>query len=116
MYGSNSTCKQAPMLSASASCGASCVLKTDAHPPDPPPGIPCAPQNDFCLPGSVLCVAGAMGCLPKVVEAVDVARSKGVPIIWVIREHDADGGLPQLGCCLLSCSCFVMRQLCVGWR
>lgn len=48
-------------------------------------------QNDFCLPGSVLCVAGAMGCLPKVVEAVDVARSKGVPIIWVIREHDADG-------------------------
>lgn len=28
VYGSNSTCKQAPMLSASASCGASCVLET----------------------------------------------------------------------------------------
>ena len=42
-----------------------------------------------------------MGCLPKVVEAVDVARSSGVPIIWVIREHDADGGLPRWAavCC-----------------
>jgi len=55
---------------------------------------PCTPyvlQNDFCLPGSVLCVGDAMVCLPKVVEAVDLARSKGVPVIWVIREHDAEG-------------------------
>ena len=48
-------------------------------------------QNDFCLPEAVLCVKGAMRCLPKVIEAVDVARSHGVPVIWVIREHHPSG-------------------------
>jgi nicotinamidase-related amidase len=48
-------------------------------------------QNDFCLPGAPLCVAGAMGCLPKVEEAVDHARRRDIPIIWVIREHHRTG-------------------------
>lgn len=48
-------------------------------------------QNDFCLPNAVLCVKGAMGCLPKVVEAVGVARARGIPVVWVIREHDPEG-------------------------
>lgn len=67
------------------------------HPAPPPPASTdhCraigALQNDFCLPGAVLCVKGAMGCVPKVIEAVQLARSRGVPVIWVIREHDPAG-------------------------
>ncbi len=48
-------------------------------------------QNDFCLPEYPLCVAGALGCLPKVKEAVELARDKQFPVIWVIREHHASG-------------------------
>ncbi|EFJ49526.1 hypothetical protein VOLCADRAFT_59236 [Volvox carteri f. nagariensis] len=48
-------------------------------------------QNDFCLPTSPLCVAGAMGCLPKVKQAIDVARAKQMHVVWVIREHDPSG-------------------------
>jgi len=48
-------------------------------------------QNDFCLPDAILCVKGAMGCLPKVMEAVNKARSKKVPVIWVVREHHPSG-------------------------
>lgn len=48
-------------------------------------------QNDFCLPGAVLCVNGAMGCLPKVIEAVALARAQGYDVVWVVREHDASG-------------------------
>ncbi|PSC67988.1 isochorismatase hydrolase family [Micractinium conductrix] len=48
-------------------------------------------QNDFCLPDSVLCVKDAVGCLPKVVEAVEAARASGVDVVWVIRHHDPAG-------------------------
>ncbi|GIL52601.1 hypothetical protein Vafri_8424 [Volvox africanus] len=48
-------------------------------------------QNDFCLSTSPLCVAGAMGCLPKVKEAIDVARARHLHVIWVIREHEPSG-------------------------
>lgn len=48
-------------------------------------------QNDFCLPGRALCVQGALGCLPKIAQAVTSARAFGVPIFWVCREHDASG-------------------------
>jgi nicotinamidase-related amidase len=48
-------------------------------------------QNDFCLPGSPLCVHGAMGCLPSVIEAVNVARAHNVAVVWVVREHDPSG-------------------------
>jgi hypothetical protein len=55
-----------------------------------PPMHPCT-QNDFLLPDSPLCVKCGMGCLPKVQEAVAAARSSGVPVFWVIREHDPSG-------------------------
>eukprot|EP00242_Pyramimonas_sp_CCMP2087_P013633 CAMPEP_0198197956 /NCGR_PEP_ID=MMETSP1445-20131203/1509_1 /TAXON_ID=36898 /ORGANISM="Pyramimonas sp., Strain CCMP2087" /LENGTH=181 /DNA_ID=CAMNT_0043867381 /DNA_START=171 /DNA_END=716 /DNA_ORIENTATION=+ len=48
-------------------------------------------QNDFCLPGRALCVNGAMGCLPKVEEAVKYARQKNIPLFWVCREHCPTG-------------------------
>ncbi len=48
-------------------------------------------QNDFCDASSPLCVAGAMGCLPKVKEAIEIARAKSLPVIWVIREHEPSG-------------------------
>lgn len=48
-------------------------------------------QNDFCLPESPLNVAGAMKCLPRVHNAINIARNKKIPIIWVIREHHPSG-------------------------
>ncbi|PNH12863.1 Peroxyureidoacrylate/ureidoacrylate amidohydrolase RutB, partial [Tetrabaena socialis] len=48
-------------------------------------------QNDFCLPTSPLCVAGAMGCLAACKLAVEAARAKHLPVIWVIREHHTSG-------------------------
>ncbi len=53
--------------------------------------VPYVVQNDFCLPDAVLCVKGAMGCLPNVIDAVDAARARGIPVVWVIREHDPEG-------------------------
>lgn len=53
-------------------------------------------QNDFCLPTSSLCVKGALGCLPKVQEAVQVAREHGIPVVWVVREHHQSGKLVKV--------------------
>lgn len=48
-------------------------------------------QNDFLLSDAPMCVKGGLAVLPGVVKAVDVARKKGVHVIWVIREHDSSG-------------------------
>lgn len=48
-------------------------------------------QNDFCLPSAPLFVAGAPGVTAAVAGAVDAARAKGVPFIWVVREHHVTG-------------------------
>ena len=48
-------------------------------------------QRDFCLPGRTLIVAGAPAIFDNVRESVEVARSKGVPVIWVVREHHPSG-------------------------
>jgi nicotinamidase-related amidase len=48
-------------------------------------------QRDFCEASSALCVRGAAGCLPQVQAAVAAARAAGVPVLWVVREHDASG-------------------------
>ena len=48
-------------------------------------------QNDFCLPGRTLFVAGAPAIFDNVRESVELARSKGVPVIWVVREHHPSG-------------------------
>lgn len=48
-------------------------------------------QRDFCHKGAPLCVAGAMDCLPRVEAAVDHARSRSIPVIWIVREHHPTG-------------------------
>lgn len=48
-------------------------------------------QNDFVQPGAVLNVAGAQATIPTIQELIKFGRSKGWPIIYVIREHDASG-------------------------
>lgn len=58
-------------------------------------------QRDFCLDGAPLRVAGALQCLPSCEQAVRVARERGVPVIWVVREHDASGA-PSARTCPLT--------------
>nr|GMD38745.1 probable inactive nicotinamidase At3g16190 isoform X1 [Ipomoea batatas] len=48
-------------------------------------------QNDFILPGGPMHVAGGQAIVPNVIKAVEVARNRGIPIIWVVREHDPSG-------------------------
>ncbi|XP_031090464.1 probable inactive nicotinamidase At3g16190 isoform X1 [Ipomoea triloba] len=48
-------------------------------------------QNDFILPGGPMHVGGAQAIVPNVIKAVEVARNRGIPIIWVVREHDPSG-------------------------
>jgi nicotinamidase-related amidase len=48
-------------------------------------------QNDFCLPTADLFVAGAPPIGPTVARAVDGFRAAGTPVIWVLRQHRADG-------------------------
>lgn len=43
------------------------------------------------MPESPLCVKGGLACLPHVVAAVEGARAKGLPVFWIIREHDPSG-------------------------
>jgi nicotinamidase-related amidase len=38
-----------------------------------------------------LCVNGGLGIVPNVIKAIDVARRRGILIIWVVREHDERG-------------------------
>jgi nicotinamidase-related amidase len=53
-------------------------------------------QNDFCVPGGPLFVPGAPAIFDAVREAVDVARSKGVHVVWVVREHHPSGERERL--------------------
>eukprot|EP00897_Mesotaenium_endlicherianum_P004647 jgi/Mesen1/420/ME000100S10656 len=48
-------------------------------------------QNDFLLPGSPTSVAGGLAVVPSVKQAVEGARKKKIPVIWVKREHHASG-------------------------
>lgn len=48
-------------------------------------------QKDFILPGSPMQVEGGQAIVPNVIKAVEVARGRGIPIIWVVREHDPLG-------------------------
>jgi nicotinamidase-related amidase len=57
-------------------------------------------QNDFVLPGAVLCVAGAQATIPVIAQAADWFRARGWPVVYVVREHAADGSdveRPRLG-------------------
>lgn len=48
-------------------------------------------QKDFILPGGLTHVKGGEAIVPNVIKAVEVARSRGIPVIWVVREHDPFG-------------------------
>ncbi|XP_073134216.1 probable inactive nicotinamidase At3g16190 [Henckelia pumila] len=48
-------------------------------------------QKDFIFPSSPVHLRGAEAIVPNVVKAVEVARSRGVHIIWVVREHHCSG-------------------------
>lgn len=48
-------------------------------------------QNDFVLPEAPLCVRGALATVPTIAAAVERFRRRGWPVIWVVREHAADG-------------------------
>ncbi|XP_011080698.1 probable inactive nicotinamidase At3g16190 [Sesamum indicum] len=48
-------------------------------------------QKDFILPGGPMHVKGGEAIVPSVIKAVEVARSRSIPVIWVVREHDPLG-------------------------
>ncbi|KAL7152461.1 hypothetical protein ABFS83_04G098600 [Erythranthe nasuta] len=48
-------------------------------------------QKDFISPGGVMHVKAFEDVVPNVIKAVEVARNRNVPIIWVVREHDPLG-------------------------
>lgn len=48
-------------------------------------------QNDFCLPGAPFEVRGALNVVPRISELIEAFRRHGLPVIFVIREHRADG-------------------------
>ncbi|XP_020097510.1 probable inactive nicotinamidase At3g16190 isoform X2 [Ananas comosus] len=48
-------------------------------------------QNDFILPDCSVHVADGLAIVPSVIQAVSVARERGIFVIWVVREHDRWG-------------------------
>lgn len=48
-------------------------------------------QNDFVLPDAVLCVAGAQVSIPTIRGVADWFRARRWPVIYLVREHAADG-------------------------
>ncbi|KAK7255417.1 hypothetical protein RIF29_28826 [Crotalaria pallida] len=48
-------------------------------------------QKDFIEDGAPLLVKGAKDIVPNVIKAVEVARQRGILIVWVVREHDPLG-------------------------
>ncbi|KAK7294214.1 hypothetical protein RJT34_17101 [Clitoria ternatea] len=48
-------------------------------------------QKDLLEEGSSVALKGAKHVVPNVIKAVDVARQRGILIVWVVREHDPSG-------------------------
>ncbi|XP_068653441.1 probable inactive nicotinamidase At3g16190 isoform X2 [Aristolochia californica] len=48
-------------------------------------------QNDFILPGGPMHVAGGEEIVPCVIKTIQVARERGIFVVWVVREHDPLG-------------------------
>ncbi|KAF6164453.1 hypothetical protein GIB67_025279 [Kingdonia uniflora] len=42
-------------------------------------------QKDFILPKGLLCVNGGKAIVPAVVKAVEVARKRGILVVWMVR-------------------------------
>ncbi|XP_011013250.1 PREDICTED: uncharacterized protein LOC105117329 isoform X2 [Populus euphratica] len=48
-------------------------------------------QNDFILEDGLMKVNGGRAIVPNVIKAVDIARQRGILVVWVVREHDPQG-------------------------
>ncbi|KAK4778031.1 hypothetical protein SAY87_018218 [Trapa incisa] len=48
-------------------------------------------QRDFVEEYGPLKVNGGKAIVPNVIEAVEIARKRGLLVIWVVREHDPQG-------------------------
>ncbi|OMO54040.1 Isochorismatase-like protein [Corchorus capsularis] len=48
-------------------------------------------QNDFILEDGLMRVNGGKAIVPNVIEAVEIARQRGILVVWVVREHDYFG-------------------------
>ncbi|XP_043694905.1 probable inactive nicotinamidase At3g16190 [Telopea speciosissima] len=48
-------------------------------------------QKDFVLPNKIMQVPGGPAIIPNVIKAVEVARQRGILVVWVVREHDQMG-------------------------
>lgn len=48
-------------------------------------------QKDFIVKEGSMRVDGGLAIVPNVIEAVEVARRRGILVIWVVREHDPMG-------------------------
>ncbi|OIW17147.1 hypothetical protein TanjilG_21124 [Lupinus angustifolius] len=48
-------------------------------------------QRDFIEDEAPLLVKGGKDIVPNVIKAVEVARHRGLHIVWVVREHDPLG-------------------------
>lgn len=48
-------------------------------------------QKDFIVEDSLIRVDGGQAIVPSVIEAVEVARHRGILVVWVVREHDSLG-------------------------
>ncbi|KAK8574732.1 hypothetical protein V6N13_034019 [Hibiscus sabdariffa] len=45
-------------------------------------------QNDFILDDGLMRVNGGKAIVPNVIKAVEIARQRGILVVWVVREHD----------------------------
>lgn len=48
-------------------------------------------QKDFIHEDGQMLVNGGRAIVPNVIKAVEVARQRGILVIWVVREHDPLG-------------------------
>ncbi|CAK7356719.1 unnamed protein product [Dovyalis caffra] len=48
-------------------------------------------QNDFVLEDGLMTVNGGKAIVQNVIKAVDIARQRGILVVWVVREHDPQG-------------------------
>ncbi|KAK2654764.1 hypothetical protein Ddye_014620 [Dipteronia dyeriana] len=48
-------------------------------------------QNDFVLDDGLMRVDGGKDIVPNVIKAVQIARQRGILVVWVVREHDPQG-------------------------
>ncbi|GAY51126.1 hypothetical protein CUMW_131920 [Citrus unshiu] len=48
-------------------------------------------QNDFIADDGLVKMDGGKAILPNVIRAVEIARQRGILVVWVVREHNPLG-------------------------